>query len=227
MKLSLINESILNTKSKEDILKIGEEKIIKILIPSIKSIAKKYENAAASFDELVSEGMSSISQAIENFKDGQMAFSNYIYYYISSAIKRFSNKSSVVSDMPQTEDGKNVGYNVSKIQHLHGVNPEIVDDSSEKTNTTMLVNKALNRAFKLGDISEKELMIIQLLFGIRNGKSAEPKTPKEIADAVGVSMVRISQIKTKALEAIKNLYGSFENMKNIHEALYKVIMKII
>ena len=223
---------ILKTQSKEDIDNIGEEKVVSALMPLIKNMARKYQNSSATYDELVSEGMTSVSQAINNFKgESGASFSSYAYNWIKSAIQRFASKSPVV-DMPYTEDGKLVQNNADNIEHLNNKNPEskefvIDDEKPEPLNTKALVIKALNRAFKLGDIDEKEFLITKLLFGIGVKDDKGPMSPQDVSKIIGVSMARISQIKTKALKAIKDLYGSIENLKQMHESLYKEIRKIL
>jgi hypothetical protein len=67
---------------------------------------------------------------------------------------------------------------------------------------TKLIGHFLN-APSVG-LSEKEKLVLMALYGIGpKGETHEPKSSKELADALGVSVVRVSQLRTGAIAKIQ------------------------
>ena len=84
------------------------------------------------------------------------------------------------------------------------------NDSPEDVASTQLLKEQINEV--LGSLSERERKIIQMRFGLGNGKS---RTLEEVGQEFDVTRERIRQIEAKALAKLRK----HKDSKKLHEYL--------
>jgi RNA polymerase sigma factor (sigma-70 family) len=215
-------KSIVDLKSVRKPLENGwtTEEVISALKPTILFFAKKYSTPTFSVEDGIAECMTGVLTALKNDK-GLSAFTTHVYRYLSTSAQRGAGKASNVSGVPQTKGGKydflaasraTVSADTpmpsegdkeetysSQIESHYG---KAGESAAKQRSMAKLIKHFLN-APSVG-LSDKEKLILQLTYGIsEDGKIKEPKSTKELADTLGVSLVRISQIRTGAINKIK------------------------
>jgi RNA polymerase sigma factor (sigma-70 family) len=196
-----------------------KEEVISALKPTIIHFAKKYSTPTFSVEEAIAEQMTGVLEALRTDK-GIAPFTSHVYRWLSTSAQRGAGKASNISGVPQTKGGKYDHLAASRAAvsadvPMPGETEETYssqiashyDQASElagkQRSMTKLISHFLN-APSVG-LSEKEKLVLMATYGIGpDGKIGEPKTSKEIADSLGgISVVRISQIRTGALAKIQ------------------------
>jgi RNA polymerase sigma factor (sigma-70 family) len=196
-----------------------KEEVISALKPTIIYFAKKYSTPTFNVEEAIAEQMTGVLEALKNDK-GIAPFTSHVYRYLSTSAQRGAGKASNISGVPQTKGGKYDHLAASRAavsadapmpgdaeetysSQISSHYDQAGELASKQRTMTKLISHLLN-APSVG-LSEKEKLVLMATYGIgQDGKIGEPKTSKEIADALGgVSVVRISQIRTGALAKIQ------------------------
>lgn len=208
------------------------EEVISALKPTIIHFAKYYATPTFSVEEGIAECMTGVMTALKNDK-GLAPFSSHAYRYLSTSVQRGAGKASNISGVPQTKGGK---YDhlaasraaVSADAPMPGDAEETYssqisshyDQAGEMVGKQKSMSKLIAHLLNAPSVglSEKEKLVLMALYDIKkDGSIGTPKTSKEVADALGVSVVRVSQIKTGAIAKIQE-YAQARKFKSEDEA---------
>ena len=214
----------------------NQEQIISALKPTIMFFAKKYATPTFSIEEAIAEQMTGVLTALKNDK-GIAPFTSHVFRYLSTSAQRGAGKASNVSGVPQTKGGK-YDYLAASRAAVSADAPMPGDEeatyssqiqshydkagqsAANQKHMTQLIAHLLN-APSVG-LSEKEKLILMKTYGIGpDGATGEPRTSKDIADALGVSVVRVSQIRTGAVQKIQDYIKArkFDNPDSAMQSL--------
>ncbi len=208
-----------------DMQKEEKEKIVLENLQLVKKVASKIyyrlPKGEIEFDELVNVGVIGLLKAIDKYDKEKAKFSTYAYIKIRGEILDYlrsldivprgirdkikkgevvdenmniplSNSAiflSIEKAIGDTEDLKFVDTLISKL--------ETPEEYAQKVELREKINEALST------LSEKEKKVIQMIF-------FEEKDLKEISQALGISMSRISQIKSQAVKKLKSALSKVE-----------------
>jgi RNA polymerase primary sigma factor/RNA polymerase sigma factor len=152
------------------------------------SIAKKYVNAANTFDELISEGNLSLLQAVEKFDISRgnrfstyatRAIRNNLYHYVFDKHKKRQQVTLAEDELLQTTRDERANEAACELRLDY-------------------IRRSLARIMKRLD-AQKQSIITQR-FGL-NGEE-NPPTLKELARDMGVSRERVRQIQVRAMKEL-------------------------
>jgi len=207
------------------------EEVISALKPTLIAAARKYSTPNFGQDEALLAAMEAVIDAVKSDK-GLAPFTSHVFPYIMSKTKRAA---AGTRDFP-TSNVSGVKPNVGgKTDFLKGSRATVSADTpvdnedGEATYVSRLSSDAdsgtkaakeqmdtvrlLSNLFTSDEVglSDQQRIIMLATYGITSdGDYSEsgPKSTTEIADAFGVSKVRISQVRKKAQEKIKNYLDS-------------------
>lgn len=160
-------------------------------------IAKKFENAGVNVEDLISIGTIGLIKAVNTFKiDKNIKLATYasrcieneILMYLRRDVKR---KSEVSLDEPLNVDWDG---NELLLSDILGTENDVVSTRLEEEVNRKLLYHALTK------LSEREKQIMDMRFGLKNGKEM---TQKEVADAMGISQSYISRLEKKIIERLQ------------------------
>ncbi len=160
-------------------------------------IAKKFENAGVNVEDLISIGTIGLIKAVNTFKVekniklatyASRCIENEILMYLRRDVKR---KSEVSLDEPLNVDWDG---NELLLSDILGTENDIVSTHLEEEVNRKLLYTAL------GKLSLREKQIMDMRFGLKNGKEM---TQKEVADAMGISQSYISRLEKKIIERLQ------------------------
>jgi hypothetical protein len=219
-----------------------EEEVIYALKPTLISAAAKYSTPNFSKDEVLLAGMGGIMNALRTDK-GIAPFPSHAYKAIMVAAKRSAAgtrdfPTSNVSGIKPNEGGSTDFLKGSRAT-VSADAPVGDSEGGEKTFASLLsgdptsgsksaeeqytTSKLLNRMFISPEIglTNTERTIMRMTYGLdREGKYSThgPRNTSELADVLGVSKVRISQIRKKSLEKIKRFMDE-SGISSVNDAL--------
>lgn len=203
-----------------------KKRLIEENIPLVKKVAAKIyaklPDCDIEFDDLVQTGVIGLIKAIDNYKQDRAQFSTYAYIRIRGEILDFLRS---IEIMPRTEKDKilteyaedGMEIPLSNFAIMISLDKYISDEDESITLIDRFTskNKTPEEEFAQKEIVEKinfyldtnfsqtEKRVIQMLF-------FEEKEPKEISEELGISVSRISQIKTSVIEKLRNfMYDIF------------------
>ena len=191
-KLPRSKNKIPQIEEMERLLRQGNEvrnHILRANLRLVISIAKKYVNAANSFDELISEGNLSLLQAVDKFDISRgnrfstyatRAIRNNLYHYVFDKHKKRQQVGLAEEELLLTASD---------------------DRANEKQCELRLdyIRRSLARIMQRLDAQKQS--IIASRFGL-NGDD-NPQTLKEIAKDLGVSRERVRQIQVRAMQELR------------------------
>jgi RNA polymerase, sigma 28 subunit, SigD/FliA/WhiG len=205
-----------------------KKEIVEEHIGLVKKVASKIfyrlPDCEIEFDDLVQTGIVGLLKALENYNEDKGKFSTYAYIRIRGEILDFLRQQYI---MPKTEKDKitiecadklgdelpisknAIMLSLDKIISEDGEEFSFIDLFASKSKTPEeeyaqkeLLEKISEAIDKYLDDNEKK--IIQYLY-------FEEKDPKEISEIMNISLGRISQLKSRAVEKLKKiLYDNIE-----------------
>ncbi|MBX9654551.1 sigma-70 family RNA polymerase sigma factor [bacterium] len=180
----LLEEMNLSLRQSEEV----RNYILRANLRLVISIAKKYVNAANTFDELISEGNLSLLQAVEKFDVSRgnrfstyatRAIRNNLYHYVFDKHKRRQQVTLAEDELLQTTRDERANETACELRLDY-------------------IRRSLARIMKRLD-AQKQSIITQR-FGL-NGEE-NPPTLKELARDMGVSRERVRQIQVRAMKEL-------------------------
>ena len=196
------------TKSKKDL-------VIEHL-PLVKKVASRIYNripeGVVEFDELVNTGVIGLIKAIERYDENKAKFSTYAYIKIRGEILDYLRK---LDFLPRSVREKQKNGDNSEIkdeivaflsieEKLFGnserytLKDTLTSDDPEPEELVLKKEAKELLASAISKLSEKEQLILQLIF-------VEELDLKSISEILGVSVSRISQIKSGAIKKLKKM----------------------
>ena len=196
------------TKSKKDL-------IIEHL-PLVRKVAstiyRRIPEGVVEFEELVNTGVIGLIKAIEKYDSKRAKFSTYAYIKIRGEILDYLRR---LDFLPRGVRGKLKNGDISELKEeivtFISIEEKLFENSERYFVKDVLTSDVLNPedqvlkeelkqvlAFAISKLSEKEQLVLQLIF-------VEELDLKSIGEVLGVSVSRVSQIKTGALKKLKQI----------------------
>ncbi|RKQ63245.1 RNA polymerase sigma-28 (SigD/FliA/WhiG) subunit [Thermovibrio guaymasensis] len=185
-------------------------------LPLVKKVAnkiyKRIPEGVVDFEELVNTGVIGLIKAIDKYDEKKAKFSTYAYIKIRGEILDYLRK---LDFLPRSVRGKikkgeiedlkeEIASFISLEEKLFSESDRFtVKDTLVSNNPTpeeeLILSDMKNRlADAIRKLSEREKLVLQLIF-------VEELDLKSISEVLGISVSRVSQIKSAALKKLKNL----------------------
>lgn len=196
-----------------------KKKIVEEHIPLVKKVASKIfarlPDCELEFDDLVQTGIIGLIKAIDKYDQDRAQFSTYAYIRIRGEILDLLRSLEVI---PRTEKDKilteraeeGVDIPLSNFAIMLSLDKVISEEEESVSfmDTIISNSKTPEEEYSIKEMIEKineymdtnfsdtEKRVIQMLY-------LEEKEPKEISEILGISLSRISQLKSSAIEKLK------------------------
>lgn len=161
-------------------------------------IAKKFDSTGVNVEDLISIGTIGLIKAVNTFRlDRKIKLATYASRCIENEILMYLRKSSQQKNEVSIDEPLNVDYDGNEllIADILGSESDIVNVRLEKESEESQLMEAVSR------LSERELSIMELRFGLRGKK---PHTQKEVADLLGISQSYISRLEKKIIRRLRS-----------------------
>lgn len=180
----------------------ARDTIIEHNLRLVSHIIKKYYSSYEAQDELLSVGSLGLIKAVDTFKCGYgTKFATYGARCIQNEIlmffrsqKKLQNEVSINDQIDIDKDGNPLTY-----MDIISVDENIADDIDMK----MHIDKLRELVEKVLDEREREIIVLR--YGL---KGFQPRTQREVASYLGISRSYVSRIEKKALEELKQAFGT-------------------
>lgn len=168
----------------------------------VSHIIRKYYASYSSVDELLSVGSLGLIKAVDSFKSeygtrfatyGAKCVQNEILMYFRNQ-KKLQNEVSINDTIDIDKDGNPLTY-----LDIISTDESIAEDIDLKIHTDKL------RELVDTVLSDREKQIIILRYGLCG---FQPRTQREVAKHLGISRSYVSRIEKKALEQLKDAFGT-------------------
>ncbi len=159
-------------------------------------IAKKFENTGVGIEDLISIGTIGLVKAINTFKpDKNIKLATYASRCIENEILMFLRKTSGQHEL-SIEEPLNTDWDGNELllSDVLASDDEGVYKHLECEEDRKIIHEALAK------LDEREKVIIELRFGLLDGKE---KTQKEVAEILGISQSYISRLEKKIIARLR------------------------
>lgn len=160
-------------------------------------IAKKFENTGVGIEDLISIGTIGLIKAINTFRpDKNIKLATYASRCIENEILMYLRKSPAKREV-SLDDPLSVDWDGNELllSDVLSSDEDGVFSSIEEEEDRRTVKKALL------SLSSRERMIIELRFGLVDGKE---RTQKDVADMLGISQSYISRLEKRILIRLRD-----------------------
>lgn len=160
-------------------------------------IAKRFENTGANIEELISIGTVGLIKAISTFNtDKNIKLATYASRCIENEILMFIRKSATHKREISIDEPLSVDWDGNELllSDILGSDADVVTKDMEDDEERRILREAVS------DLCERERIIVELRFGLGNGKEL---TQKEVADALGISQSYISRLEKKIMSRLR------------------------
>ena len=183
------------------LLRIEEEesvrqKLVEHNLRLVVYIAKKFENTGAGIEDLISIGTIGLVKAINTFKpDRNIKLATYASRCIENEILMFLRKAAGQKEL-SIEEPLNTDWDGNELllSDVLSCDDESVYKRLEGEEDAKIIREAL------ASLDERERIIIELRFGLVDGKE---KTQKEVAETLGISQSYISRLEKKIIANLR------------------------
>ena len=160
-------------------------------------IAKRFENTGANIEELISIGTVGLIKAISTFNtDKNIKLATYASRCIENEILMFIRKSATHKREISIDEPLSVDWDGNELllSDILGSDSDVVTKDMEDDEERKILRDAVS------DLCDRERIIIEMRFGLMNGKEL---TQKEVADALGISQSYISRLEKKIMTRLR------------------------
>jgi RNA polymerase sporulation-specific sigma factor len=182
-------------------LKQGEETVRSTLIERnlrlVVYIARKFENTGLAVDDMVSIGTIGLIKAVNTFDAHKnIKLATYASRCIENEILMFLRRSNKLKAEVSFDEPLNVDWDGNELllSDVLGTDYDLVVRQIEDEVDRKLLYLAMDK------LSLREKKIMQLRFGLQNGKE---KTQKEVADLLGISQSYISRLEKRIIKRLQ------------------------
>jgi RNA polymerase sporulation-specific sigma factor len=160
-------------------------------------IARKFENTGVGIEDLVSIGTIGLIKAVNTFDPAKkIKLATYASRCIENEILMYLRRNNKTRSEVSFDEPLNIDWDGNELllsDVLGTDNDSIYKYIEEEVDKKLLV-KALQH------LSERERLIVELRFGLRDGME---KTQKEVADFLGISQSYISRLEKRIIRKLK------------------------
>lgn len=182
-------------------LKQGEETVRGTLIERnlrlVVYIARKFENTGLAVDDMVSIGTIGLIKAVNTFDAHKnIKLATYASRCIENEILMFLRRSNKLKAEVSFDEPLNVDWDGNELllSDVLGTECDLVIRQIEDEVDRKLLYLAMDK------LSQREKKIMELRFGLLNGKE---KTQKEVADLLGISQSYISRLEKRIIKRLQ------------------------
>ena len=215
-KIGLINNSyyINGPETLPEPLKADEEKMLLSLLSGDRSaeakekliihnlrlvvyIARKYDAAGASVEDLISIGTIGLIKAVNTFcPDRNIKLATYASRCIENEILMYMRKTTVLKTEISIDEPLNVDWDGNELllSDILGSDSDDVGGRVEQEDEKRLLNSHISK------LNEREREIMNMRFGLGG---CEEHTQKEVADILGISQSYISRLEKRIISRLK------------------------
>lgn len=160
-------------------------------------IARKFENTGVCIEDLISIGTIGLIKAVNTFDpDKNIKLATYASKCIENEILMYLRRNSRTKAEVSLDEPLNVDWDGNELllSDILGTETDTIFKFLEEEVDRELLNQAINK------LSGREKTIVELRFGLKNGKE---KTQKEVADMLGISQSYISRLEKRIIKRLK------------------------
>ena len=160
-------------------------------------IAKRFENTSAGIEELVSIGTVGLIKAITTFNtEKNIKLATYASRCIENEILMFIRKNSTKRREVSIDEPLSVDWDGNELllSDILGSDSDSVSRRMEDAEEKLVLRRAVE------DLCERERIIIEMRYGLINGKEL---TQKEVADTLGISQSYISRLEKRIMQDLR------------------------
>jgi len=182
--------------------KSARSKLIEHNMRLVSHIIRKYYSSYGAQDELLSIGSLGLIKAIDSFKSERgTRFATYGAKCIQNEILMFFRASKKTASEISINETIDIDKDGNPLTYLDIISVE--DTTCEDIELKMHIEKLRELVETVLEGREKEIIILR--YGL-NGY--EPKTQREVAKHLKISRSYVSRIEKKALETLKDAFGT-------------------
>jgi len=174
----------------------SREKLVEHNLRLVVFIAKKFENTGVGIEDLVSIGTIGLIKGVNTFRpDKNIKLATYASRCIENEIlmylRKFSGKSEISIDEPLNVDWDGNELLLSDVLYE---DEDSVGRLLESDEDRKMVRSAIS------DLNPRERQIIELRFGLKNGREY---TQKDVAVMLGISQSYISRLEKRIIDRLR------------------------
>ena len=177
----------------------ARNKLIEHNLRLVVFLAKKYDNANETLEDLVSIGSIGLIKGIKTYKpDKNIKLATYDSRCIENEILMFLRKNKRRNAEISFEDSINFDGegNELHLEDVFGTDPELIPKAYEDKIDKIILLKEIDK------LSDRDKEIIKMRYGLMG---SEEYTQKEVADMLGISQSYISRIEKKTIKKLQSL----------------------
>jgi len=160
-------------------------------------IARKFENTGICIEDLISIGTIGLIKAVNTFNpDKKIKLATYASKCIENEILMYLRRNSKLRSEVSLDEPLNVDWDGNELllSDILGTDGDTIFKFLEDEVDRQLLNQAIEK------LSGREKIIVELRFGLKNGKE---RTQKEVADILGISQSYISRLEKRIIKRLK------------------------
>lgn len=160
-------------------------------------IARKFENTGICIEDLISIGTIGLIKAVNTFNpDKNIKLATYASKCIENEILMYLRRNNKLRSEVSLDEPLNVDWDGNELllSDILGTEGDTIFKILEDEVDKQLLNQAIEK------LSGREKIIVELRFGLKNGKE---RTQKEVADILGISQSYISRLEKRIIKRLK------------------------
>lgn len=160
-------------------------------------IARKFENTGICIEDLISIGTIGLIKAVNTFNpDKNIKLATYASKCIENEILMYLRRNNKLRSEVSLDEPLNVDWDGNELllSDILGTEGDIIFKFLEEEVDKELLNQAIDK------LSGREKTIVELRFGLNNGKE---RTQKEVADILGISQSYISRLEKRIIKRLR------------------------
>lgn len=160
-------------------------------------IARKFENTGISIEDLVSIGTIGLIKAVNTFDpQKKIKLATYASKCVENEILMYLRRSQRSKMEVSFDEPLNVDWDGNQLllSDVLGTDGDIISRGLEDEVDKSLLQGAISK------LSGRERAIVELRFGLRDGKE---RTQKEVADLLGISQSYISRLEKRIIKRLR------------------------
>lgn len=182
-------------------LETGDPSVRNVLIERnlrlVVYIARKFENTGVGIEDLVSIGTIGLIKAVNTFKpQRKIKLATYASRCIENEILMHLRRNNKTRAEVSFDEPLNIDWDGNELllSDVLGTESDIIYRELEDEVDRKMLHKAI------GKLSSRERKIMELRFGLCNGKE---QTQKEVADLLGISQSYISRLEKRIIKRLR------------------------
>ena len=160
-------------------------------------IAKKFESTGIGVEDLISIGTIGLIKGVNTFcPQKNIKLATYASRCIENEILMFLRKTSQTKNEISIDEPLNIDWDGNELllSDILGTENDAVSSGIEASAERQMLRRAV------GELPEREREIMEMRFGLRNGREL---TQKETADIIGISQSYISRLEKKIIRKLR------------------------